>query len=455
MIYLLADVGSTFTKVLAVDFEKEEILGFAKSFTTIITDIYIGFENAVNLLKKDIGDIKFDKVLVSSSAKGGLKMVSVGLVTDLSAKAGKLAATSAGAKLFNVYSYELSKDDLLEIENLNTEIVLLTGGIDGGNKEVVIKNATALGEIKGDFTIVYAGNNKCKKDIENAVGGKKDLRFATNVMPVFGKLDIEPAKECIRQLFIEKIIQAKGLQKLQNEVHQDIIPTPLAFLNGLAIFEKEFGNILAFDMGGATCDVYSINEGNPKRDKVALVGLKEPYNKRSVEGDIGMRYSLSFFLEDRVIKFIEKETGFKYEDIEKYLKYCIEKPDYLPTNDIEKAIEISVVKFGIDESTKRHCGYLESTYTLVGEVFMQHGKDLTDTKTIIGAGGAIVNAIDPKDVLSAALYKIEDDKALKPLNAQFVIDEKNCITSLGLLFKEEDYIKEKGKKIFLKYLNIL
>ncbi len=455
MVYLLADVGSTYTKVLAVDFEKEKILGFAKSFTTIKTDIAEGFNNAVELLKKQIGDVEFDKKLVSSSAKGGLKMVSVGLVPDLSVKAGKLAATSAGAKLYNAFSYELSEDDLLEIENIMPEIILLSGGIDGGNKEVVIKNANSLSNIKGDFTVVYAGNNKCKSDIRNAFDGKKEVRFATNVMPVFGKLDIEPAKECIRQIFIEKIIQAKGLRQLQDEVDNNIVPTPLAFMNGLTLFEENFGNILAFDMGGATCDVYSINSGEPKRENIALVGLKEPYAKRSVEGDIGMRYSLSFFLEDKIIQYIEKDTGFKSDDILKYLNYCIENPDYLPSNDFEKAIEIAVVKFGIDESTKRHCGYLESTYTIMGEVFVQHGKDLTDTKTIIGAGGAIVNAFSPKEVLRAALYKIDDDKILKPLNSQFVVDNNNCITSLGLLSDEEDSIKNKGKEIFIKYLNIL
>ncbi len=455
MIYLLSDVGSTYTKVLAIDFEQEKVLGFAKSFTTINSDIKDGFNNAVTLLKEKVGNIDFNKTIISSSAKGGLKMVSVGLVPDLTVKASKLAATSAGAKLYKSFSYELTKDDLEEIEKINPEILLLTGGIDGGNTEIILKNAKSLSTLKSDFAVVYAGNRTCKEEVIEIFQNKKDLRVATNVMPVFNKLEIEDAKNCIRKLFIEKIILAKGFENLQAIADNSIMPTPLAFMNGLELLGEDYGEILAFDIGGATCDVYSINEGLPQRQSVVEAGLKEPKSKRTVEGDIGMRYSLSFFLEDSILENISNTLNYNKEDIEKYLKHCIENPDYLPQNDFEKDIEILVTKQGISESTKRHCGYLESSYTPLGEVFVQHGKDLTNTKTIIGAGGAIVTSSKPKEILEMSLYKIGDGNLLKPIKSKFLIDRKNCITSLGLLINENKEIKEKAIKIFQKDLEML
>ncbi len=455
MIYLLSDVGSTYTKVLAVDFNEEKVLGFAKSFTTINTDVCEGFYNAINILKKEIGDIHFDKKIISSSAKGGLKMVSVGLVPDLTAKAGKLAATSAGAKLYKSYSYELSSDDLLEIEKINPEIILLTGGIDGGNKEVVLHNAKALSSLKSNFSIVFAGNRNCKDEIIKICENKKDLRVANNVMPVLNKLDISDAKKCIRKLFIEKIILAKGFDNLQKEANADIIPTPLAFMNGLEMLGEMYGEILAFDIGGATCDVYSINEGLPQRENVMIAGLKEPKSKRTVEGDIGMRYSLSFFLDNEIVQFVSENSGYEKEAITSYLNYCIENPAHLPSNDFQKDVENWIVKYGIDESTKRHCGYLESSFTPLGQVFTQFGKDLTNTKTIIGAGGSVVTATNPKEILQSSLYKLGDGNILKPINSDFLLDGKNSITSLGLLINEENEIKDKAIDIFKNNLERL
>ena len=44
---LLIDFGSTYTKLTAVDIEKEVILATAKSATTINSDIMDGFNNAL------------------------------------------------------------------------------------------------------------------------------------------------------------------------------------------------------------------------------------------------------------------------------------------------------------------------------------------------------------------------------------------------------------------------
>ena len=116
---LLIDFGSTYTKITAVDVDAEQILGTAQSYTTIETDIINGLNNALAILREKIGNIEFQEQYACSSAAGGLRMVAIGLVPELTAKAARQASLGAGAKVLKTYSYELTEKDLQEIDQIN------------------------------------------------------------------------------------------------------------------------------------------------------------------------------------------------------------------------------------------------------------------------------------------------------------------------------------------------
>ena len=226
---LLIDFGSTYTKVTAVDLDTEEIIGTSQSFTTIETDINDGLKNAVKLLKEKIGDIEFSEQYACSSAAGGLKMVAIGLVPELTAKAAKMASLGAGAKVMKTYSYQLTEADLEEIDEINPDIALLTGGIDGGNKEVIVYNAGMLAKSAKNFPIVYAGNRNCASTCkEILVNAGKDCYVCENVMPKLEQPNIEPAQKQIRQVFLDRIIKAKGLSEASQLISGIMMPTPAA-----------------------------------------------------------------------------------------------------------------------------------------------------------------------------------------------------------------------------------
>ena len=233
MRYLTADFGSTYTKVTAIDTDVPEIVGTGSAFTTIETDVMEGLHNAFTELEKEIGkEWTPDKFLCCSSAAGGLKMVASGLVPDLTAKAARMAAASAGAKVMKTYSYEITRAEAEEIERLDPDLFLLCGGTDGGNVENIIHNAEVIGQIPGHFSTVVAGNKAAEEEVARilTVAGKPFV-ITENVMPNFNSLNIAPAKKCIMQLFIDRIIEAKGLSKAQERADNEIIPTPLAVLN--------------------------------------------------------------------------------------------------------------------------------------------------------------------------------------------------------------------------------
>ncbi len=71
-------------------------------------------------------------------------MVTIGLIPELSAEAARRAALGAGAKVIKVYSFRLSNKEMKELESSNPDILLLAGGTDGGNREVILDNARML-----------------------------------------------------------------------------------------------------------------------------------------------------------------------------------------------------------------------------------------------------------------------------------------------------------------------
>ena len=153
---LLIDFGSTYTKITAVDVDSEEILGTAQSYTTIETDIINGLNNALAILREKIGDIQFAEQYACSSAAGGLRMVAIGLVPDLTAKAARQASLGAGAKVIKTYSYELTEGDLREIDEINPDICLLTGGTDVHLVMVDLRNSEMDGQ-QGEDLLAACG----------------------------------------------------------------------------------------------------------------------------------------------------------------------------------------------------------------------------------------------------------------------------------------------------------
>ena len=164
--YLTVDFGSTYTKLCAIDADNKKVIGTAKAFTTIQTDVRDGFNAALKELESAAGRLDYSEKLACSSAGGGLKMIAVGLVPELTAKAARMAASSAGAKVTDTFSYELSSREQEAIDKAAPDILLLCGGTDGGNRDVVIHNAKKISEIEREFSVIYAGNKSAADDAE-------------------------------------------------------------------------------------------------------------------------------------------------------------------------------------------------------------------------------------------------------------------------------------------------
>ena len=161
---LLIDFGSTFTKLVIVDLNREDIIHRVQAPSTVENDITIGLRQVLGQAQEEIGfkDLPKDSLLACSSAAGGLRMISIGLVPSLSCEAGVRAALGAGAKVVRSFSYGLTLVDMVEIEKIAPDIILLAGGTDGGNKQVILHNAEMLANSTCTAPIVVAGNKRCQ-----------------------------------------------------------------------------------------------------------------------------------------------------------------------------------------------------------------------------------------------------------------------------------------------------
>lgn len=296
--YLLVDFGSTYTKITCVDLKNCEILATSKEITTINEGIMVGYKRAMEKIKLSLEDTNFKRILACSSAAGGLKMISIGLGKNLTVEAAKRSALGAGARILGSYSYELTDENLDEIEDSDCDIILLSGGTNGGNINNIIYNAEKLADRKIKTPIIVAGNESSKEKIEEIFQEKNIEYYITeNVMPKVNVLNANPAREKIRSIFMDKIVDAKGIDKIRSEIDGVLMPTPAAVLKGAELLSKGtnnepgIGDLIIIDIGGATTDIHSVGRGSVKDQNIIFEGLQEPLEKRTVEGDLGMRYS--------------------------------------------------------------------------------------------------------------------------------------------------------------------
>lgn len=443
-VILLTDFGSTFTKLTAVDPEKEVIVGTASAFTTVETDINEGFENALAKLRDQCGPLEIIRQQACSSAAGGLRMVVSGLVPELTAEAGRMAALGAGAKVIHVFHHEMTDEDMDLLQKMDPDIFLLTGGTDGGNSACILENAEILAEMKITCPIVVAGNRSASRKIKKLFS-EAGLTFTIcpNVMPKLGELQIKPVQDRIREIFLEQIIQAKGLSKMHSMLDEIIMPTPAAMLSAMKLLaegtehEAGIGELIAVDPGGATTDVYSIADGSPQEMNTVLKGLPEPYEKRTVEGDIGMRYSLQGILEAGSIETVAGRAGLSVEEVEAIAKQLSEQKDTIPQDDRFRKVDEALAATAVEVAVRRHCGTVEEVYTPMGQTFAQSGKDLRSVRQLIATGGALINSPNAKEILRYAAWNAAEPGSLRPLEFEVRIDRRYILSAMGVLSQSQ------------------
>jgi uncharacterized protein (TIGR01319 family) len=270
--------------------------------------------------------------------------------------------------------------------------------------------------------------------------------FTQNVMPEIGVLDLVSSNQEIRNLFMKNIIEAKGIARARAVIKDVIMPTPSAVLEAAKLIASGGGNrlgmgeLLVVDTGGATTNVHSISKGDPQRADILRAGLPEPYEKRTVEGDLGLKYNLDVLAE------LLKGPGIK-QDFGPIVEHF--KTGSLPQNEAEMACHKILAGLVVETAVTRHAGTIQEVYGPSGRNFIQRGKDLTAIGCVIGTGGALAFADNPLELLKKSLFNENNPNSLKPKDPQFWVDERYILYAVGLLSQSEP---EKAFDLAVRYL---
>jgi len=444
--YLVAEIGSTTTLVTAFNTSYNskgqvvvDIPFQGKSCTTVLDgDVTIGLKNAVKDIENQIGgSLTWDRMLATSSAAGGLRITVHGLMEQMTVKAAREAALGAGGIIKMVTAGRMRKSDIKRIHEINPNMIMIAGGTDYGERETSLYNAELISAEKFNIPIVYCGNIENQEEIKDIFIGQ-ELYIIDNVYPMVDTLNVEPARKIIQEAFEKNIVKAPGMNKIKEMVNGSIMPTPGAVMESSKVLYDIIGDLVVFDVGGATTDVHSVTEGSTI--VLDMLVNPEPKAKRTVEGDLGV-----FINSKNVIDLLDLRDlgGLTKEYITQHIKP-------IPTEVEDINVSSMLTRKALDVAISRHVGFIKRKYD--GESgFVAYGKDLSEVKYIIGTGGALTRLPKGDEMLLGIRYLKDEVTMLPKKGAKVLLDQNYIMACAGVLSREN---KEVAEALLIQSLGI-
>lgn len=440
MIYALVDFGSTFTKLALVDGDTGGLLGTSQHPTTIDTDVFEGYDAALAVALGSAGIPGVDRVLAASSAAGGLRMAAVGLVDDLTASAARRAALSAGAKVEGVWSGALDDAAARQIRTAAPDVILFAGGTDGGDRDRVLDNARRVAHAETGSAVVVA----CNRDVAELVAAVFEhtghqTMVVDNVLPRIDTEKAGPAREAIRELFIERVVHAKGLSTTSAFFDSVVMPTPAAVLACAELIAEPpegligAGSAVVIDVGGATTDLHSVLAPEPPRRRINRIGPAPARSARTVEGDLGVRWNADVvYAQDQ--PWMTDYVGLDAAEILRAVEERKSTPSYVPDSVEQSRIDRALAASCIAKGMERHVGRLSTRYVPGdGADVVLAGRDLRESRVVLVTGGSVVRDDQAgASVVETAIERLDPSRPA-PRSAVLLVDHHYVLAAAGLL----------------------
>ncbi len=432
---ICVDFGSTFTKAALVDLAEGRIVAQASHATTIGTDVLDGYDACLAALREQDPRADDAEVLACSSAGGGLRIAVVGNEELVTAEAGRRVALSSGGRVVEVVAAAGRVPDAALWRSLGhttqPDVVLLTGGTDGGNTQVIVD--AARGIVAGGWTgpVVVAGNVDARPQVEEAL---RDLPYvvADNVVPRIGVLAPDSARAAIREMFLSHVIGGKHLSARADFTAMVTGATPDVVLTGVELLARGWGDlpgagdVVVVDVGGATTDVHSVVELDPEEANLSREVVATTPVTRTVEGDLGMRWSATSTVAASGLPGLADLTAaaeVRHAD-----------PGFLPTSDAEYAEDEAIATAAVGLALRRHAGRSQVVVGPDGRVIERTGKDLREVRLLVGSGGVLRHGRPgvAERVLGGSIGEVEGGWQL-PVRPRVVVDHDYVLAAGGLL----------------------
>jgi len=457
-VILATDCGSTTTKAILIEFINDEYrLTFRGEAPTTVEapfeDVTCGVINSIIELEELSGrkilindkiisprdnNAGVDLYISTSSAGGGLQMMVGGVVKNMTGESAQRAALGAGSIVMDIIASNDGRkyhEKVQKIRQLRPDMILLSGGVDGGTKSHVvelaeiIKTANPNPRLGNSFKIpiIYAGNKDAIDDIKKRLEDITDLKIVDNIRPTLDQENLKPSRDKIHDLFMEHVMaQAPGYNKLLAWTDYPIIPTPGAvgeIIKKIAFNEKI--SVVGVDIGGATTDVFSV--------------FNKKFN-RTVSANYGMSYSICNVLAETGIKNISRwlSSSIDEKDLTNRIANKMIRPTTIPQTLEELIIEQSIAREALRLSFIQHKEFavslkgiqqertISDTFdqTMSGETLV----NMNELDMIVGSGGVLSHAPRREQA-----YRMLVDAFLPEGITEIAVDSIFMMPQLGVL----------------------
>jgi uncharacterized protein (TIGR01319 family) len=469
---LATDCGSTTTKAILIEkIDGEYRLKVRGEAPTTVEapfeDVTKGVLNAVmeveelsgkkilngdQIITPQNGSNGVDIYISTSSAGGGLQMMVAGVVKGMTGESAERAALGAGSIVMDVLASNDGRkphEKISRIRQLRPDMILLSGGIDGGTTKHVVELAEILAAANPKprlgqnykLPVIYAGNNKAVNKIEETLGEITDLDVTENIRPVLEMENLKPSRDKIHDLFMEHVMQqAPGYKKLMSWTDAPIMPTPGA-VGALIemVAQKENISVVGVDIGGATTDIFSV--------------FQKQFN-RTVSANLGMSYSICNVLAEATLANVLRWVPFDIDEKEltNRIGNKMIRPTTVPQSLEELVIEQAIAREALRLSFIQHKSFAVNLKGVqkertISDAFEQtdSGETLVDMKELdllVGSGGVLSHA--PRREQSARMLI---DSFLPEGITQLAVDSIFMMPQLGVMANiEKEELSEEAKK---------
>ncbi len=469
---LATDCGSTTTKAILIELMDGEyrlqVRGEAP--TTVeapFEDVTKGVLNAVmeveelsgkkilngdQIITPQNGSNGVDIYISTSSAGGGLQMMVAGVVKGMTGESAERAALGAGSIVMDVLASNDGRkphEKITRIRQLRPDMILLSGGIDGGTTKHVVELAEILAAANPKprlgqnykLPVIYAGNNKAVNKIEETLGEITDLDVTENIRPVLEMENLKPSRDKIHDLFMEHVMQqAPGYKKLMSWTDAPIMPTPGA-VGALIemVAQKENISVVGVDIGGATTDIFSV--------------FQKQFN-RTVSANLGMSYSICNVLAEATLANVLRWVPFDIDEKEltNRIGNKMIRPTTVPQSLEELVIEQAIAREALRLSFIQHKSFAVNLKGVqkertISDAFEQTDSgetlvDMMELDLLVGSGGVLSHA--PRREQSARMLI---DSFLPEGITQLAVDSIFMMPQLGVMANiEKEELSEEAKK---------
>src|SRR4026209_2982424 len=400
-----------------------------------------------------------DMYISTSSAGGGLQMMVTGVVQNMTGESAQRAALGAGAIVIDVLASNdgrLPNDKIERIRMMRPDMILMSGGTDGGAVTHVVEMAEYISAAEPhprfgatyEHPLIYAGNKDAQPQVKKILGENTALEITDNIRPVLEKEYLAPARNKIHDLFLEHVMQqAPGYKKLIDMAGAPTMPAPAAV--GLimeTIARREHLNLIGVDIGGATTDVFSVFDG--------------VFN-RTVSANLGMSYSISNVLAEAGLANIMRWVPFTIDEqaLRNRIKNKMIRPTTIPQTLDELQIEHAIAREALRLALIHHKSLATGLKGVqqertISDVFEQQtsGRTLIDMRKlnlIVGSGGILSHAprriqsmlmiVDAYEPVGCTMLSVDSILMMPHLGVLSTIDEKaatdvsvrDCMIYLG------------------------